>query len=342
MIQFIDKNTDLGSIINDACNILYGKINALRIDEIDIEPLFREYFMKCHFNRQLFSLKTSANLLYEAIATSGKKHTEIVLMDYGAGLGTLYLLAKIIGVRKVIYNDLMPEFGHAARLIDQALGYQMDEYIVGDTLATCEELRTKKIECDIITSRNVLEHIYNLSYFFKLLHEYQPRAILYNSTTANWRNPATHIQHIYLHVQGRKFYGKEKLAHIKQAIPDIAEGDAKKLTHVLLQYGGDEFIRAIENYKLNKVMPPPKNDYTNFCTTDGNWGEHMIPYSSYISFAPQYTIEFKPGFWDVDYHSAIKQMLGKTMNVLTRMLGKQGVLTSSFIYIIAIPKASVQ
>lgn len=340
MIQFIDKNTALSTIINDACNILYGKINALRIDEIEIEPLFREYFMKCHFNRQLFSLKTSADLLYEAIVTSGKKHTDIVLMDYGAGLGTLYLLAKIIGVKKAIYNDLMPEFGHAARLIDQALGYEMDEYIVGDTLATCEELRQKRIDCDIITSRNVLEHIYDLSYYFKLLHEYQPKAILYNSTTANWRNPATHIQHIYLHMQGRRFYAKGKKALIQEAIPGISEGDANKLTHILLQYGGDEFTQAIENFKVNQRMPPSKNDYTNFCTADGNWGEHMIRYSTYRSFAPQYTLEFKPGFWDIDYKNPVKQLVGKTMNALTRLLGKQGVLASSFIYIIAIPKVT--
>jgi hypothetical protein len=338
MISFIKTKTELGLSINNACNILYNKINRLNFDEIEFEPFFKQYFIKCHFSRQLFSIKTSAKLLYDSILLSGKHCNEITLMDYGAGLGNLYILAKMIGVKKVIYNDLMPDWEVSARAIDIALGYEMDEYIIGDTLRTCKILLAKNISCDIITSRNVVEHIYCLESYFNILSEYQPKAILYNTTTANWRNPATHIQHILIHLRNRHVIVERKLKFIKEQISDIDSSKALQLSKLLLQHGGNDFTNAIEKYKLDHVLPKSKNDYTNYCEVNGNWAEHLIPYSTYKKYASNYDVCIKPGFWDVDYSNISKRMLGKTMNFFTTLLGNHGVVFSSFIYIIAKPQ----
>jgi 2-polyprenyl-3-methyl-5-hydroxy-6-metoxy-1,4-benzoquinol methylase len=338
MKQYLPQQDALGLAINKACNELFIKIQTLDIDVLPFEPFYKWYFKKCHFDRPHFSLKTSAKLLYDAITITGKPAQDVVMMDYGAGLGTLYILAKMIGVKKIIYNDLMQEFVTPAIAVDKAIGIVMDEYIWGDTEETCKTLLAKNIECDVIVSRNVVEHIYDLKAFFNIIYCYQPKAILYNSTTANWNNPAAHLQHVMIHKKSAKIMVQKKLAIVQEKIPNITIENANALTKILLQYGGTEFNDAIQNYKTTKQLPTAKNDYTNVCDETGNWGEHLLPYKKYKNMAPQYNISFKPGFWDVDYKSAVKNLLGKTMNAITKILGKAGVVNASFIYVIAVPK----
>ena len=58
------------------------------------------------------------------------------------------------------------------------------EYIVGDIDDTLSALNHKNIQCDIITSRNVIEHIYKLDDFYDAIAHAQPEAWIYSSTTA--------------------------------------------------------------------------------------------------------------------------------------------------------------
>jgi 2-polyprenyl-3-methyl-5-hydroxy-6-metoxy-1,4-benzoquinol methylase len=342
MIEFLNIKTPLANLINEKCNELFVALPNLDIDALPFEPFFKMYFKKCHLERGHFTLETSAKLLYDAILATGKPHQEVVMMDYGAGLGTLYLLAKMIGVKKIIYNDLILEFATPAMAVDKALGIVMDEYIIGDTEATCKILQEKNIECDVIVSRNVIEHIYNLEEYFKIIFQYQPKAILYNSTTANWNNPAAHAQHIYLHYKAKPILIDKKIAKIKTHIPSIDDMSAKTLAYFLIQHGGVEFDEAVAKYKLDKIMPKHKGDYTNVCDETGNWREHLLPYKKYRALAPQYNLEFLPGFWDTHYKNPIKKYLGKTMNFISKVLGKKGVWSASFIYVVARPKVKFQ
>ncbi len=344
MIEFIKSKDALSTLINESCNELYAKINSLDVEQLPLEPFYKWYFNKCHKNRPIFSLKTSAKLLYDGLVATQKPLQEVVVMDYGAGLGTLYILAKMIGVKKIIYNDLLPEFASPAIAIDKIFGIIMDEYIIGDTISTCEQLQQKNIVCDLIVSRNVLEHIYDLGTYFKTIYQYQPSAILYNSTTANWRNPAAHIQHVLIHGRSREVILNKKLEIANKLIDaspkqkSISNIQKKALAERLLQYGGAEFTAAIENFIATNEMPIAKNDYTNVCDETGNWAEHLVPYSGYRKYASQYNITFRPGFWDTNYSSSLKTILGKTLNFFTQLLGDNGVLLSSFVYVIARPK----
>ena len=340
MKTFLPHNDELSILINAACQELQERLQTLNLDSIEIEPFFRSYFIKCHVDRVIFSLKTSAVLLYNGIQSTGKNHTEVVAMDYGAGLGTLYTLAKMIGLKKVIFNDLMPELENPAKAIDAALGVCMDAYIIGNIQTTCEALSQKRIQCDLIFSRNVLEHIYDLENFFETIHKYQPNAISYNSTTANWKNPAAHLQHIWIHKKLRKRFTQEKTLFVQSKIPNIPISKAQQLANQLLQYGGKELEVAVENFSAKNEFPKSKNNYTNLCDINGMWAEQLLPYSAYQKFAPQYEVTFKPGFWDEENQRVIVALLGKILNVFTRILGNTGVVTASFIYIICKPRTS--
>jgi hypothetical protein len=45
-------------------------------------------------NVLFFSTETSAHILYRSIMMTGKRIEDITLMDYGAGVGTLFLLRQ--------------------------------------------------------------------------------------------------------------------------------------------------------------------------------------------------------------------------------------------------------
>lgn len=108
MITYLPYKDDLALLIEKQCHILREKIESLDIEQMPFEPYYKLYYNKCHLHRPEFSLATGARLLYLGIKSTGKPHADVTIMDYGAGLGTVYLLAKMIGVKKIIYNDLLP------------------------------------------------------------------------------------------------------------------------------------------------------------------------------------------------------------------------------------------
>jgi 2-polyprenyl-3-methyl-5-hydroxy-6-metoxy-1,4-benzoquinol methylase len=274
-------------------------------------------------------------MLYYGIQSTGKPAQEIVMMDYGAGLGTLYLLAKMIGVKTIIYNDLMPGFAEPAIKVDQALGIVMDHYIIGDVKATCKYLQEHQLLCDLILSRNVLEHIYKLDEFFSTIHTYQPQAILYNSTTANSANPLTQIQHYMIHKRALKMWTPEKAEWIQKQYPQINSSQAMLLAHKLKAVAVPDLNQYCETYLKEGKLGALPTEGSNVVNVDGLWAEHLISLDRYKKYAPQYEVIRKPGIWDVDYDSAGKRWVGKVMQVFTNIFGAHA---ASFIYIICHPR----
>ncbi|HTE28298.1 methyltransferase domain-containing protein, partial [Flavitalea sp.] len=196
---FLPQKDALSRTIQDQAADLLKRLTELPVETLGMPQHCLDYFRSSHFKRLFFSIETSAHLLYRSITLKGKPVGETVIMDYGAGVGTLYMLARMIGCKTVIYNDHLEDWKTSALLIAKAIGVNIDEYIVGDIQDTLEILDKKNIQCDIITSRNVIEHIYKLDTFFNTVYSYQPGALIYSSTTANYHNPASHIKHILWH-----------------------------------------------------------------------------------------------------------------------------------------------
>src|SRR5688572_4704874 len=190
MDKFLPYEDDLGRLINSGATELYLRLTKINADQLGMPEHCLDYFKTSHSKRLFFSTETSAHILYRSIKLTGKKIEEIVLMDYGAGVGTLFLLAKMIGCRQVIYNDHLEDWKKSAETIATAIGVKIDHYVVGDIHQCMDELQSLNIKCDIIASRNVLEHIYKLEEFYKAIHTQQNQAIVYSSTTANNSNPA--------------------------------------------------------------------------------------------------------------------------------------------------------
>src|ERR1700744_5660791 len=101
MDYFIKPVDSLSRLINDNAEKLYQKLESLPLEQLKLSKLTEAYYRACHDKRKFFSVQTAAELLYRSITLKGKALEEVIVMDYGAGVGSLYILAKMIGCKKV-------------------------------------------------------------------------------------------------------------------------------------------------------------------------------------------------------------------------------------------------
>ena len=339
MDHFIRPDDRLAALINEKGKDLYARLKSLDVQQLGMPAQCLEYFRKSHFHRLFFSVETSAHLLYRALKKSGKAPESCVVMDYGAGVGSLYLLAKMIGCR-VIYNDLLEPWKISAELIANACSVSIDEYIVGDIDTTLDSLAAKDISCNIITSRNVIEHIYKLEDFYESIHKRQPAATVFSSTTANYYNPAAHLQHIRWHRKCERRYLKERAAMIKQILPDISRDDERKLARATRGLAVNDLHNAIATFSKG-VLPVPTRFYTNTCDpSNGVWAEHLLTFEQYRHAINErhFKVTFQPGFWDTHYSSSLKSAMGRAFNRVIAKGGKKSFRLAPFIYVIAEPQ----
>jgi 2-polyprenyl-3-methyl-5-hydroxy-6-metoxy-1,4-benzoquinol methylase len=339
---FLPHKDPLSRRIQENAADLLERLRKLPVETLGLPYHCLEYFKSSHYKRLFFSIETSAHLLYRSITLRSKPVEETVIMDYGAGVGTLYMLAKMIGCKTVIYNDHLEDWKTSALLIATAMDIKIDEYIVGGIEETLISLKEKEINCDIITSRNVIEHIYKLDDFYNTVATYQPSAIIYSSTTANFHNPASHIKHILWHRKWEKHFLPQRAATIKERLPELSAQELQKLAKSTRGLALNDFDEAIQTYKNSKKIPDPSVHHTNTVeASSGVWFEHLLPFKEYKKLVDpgKYDLYFEPGFWDTHNNKNYKNVIGKLFNPLIHITGKTGIRLAPFIYIIALPKS---
>ena len=341
MDRFLPHKDELGELLQAQSEKLYALMQTINVEALGLSEHGVEYFLGSHYKRIFFSIQTSANLLYHSIKLSKKRVEDVVIMDYGAGIGSLYILAKMIGCKKVVYNDILEEWKQNALLIAKAIHQDVDEYIVGNIDETLVVLKEKGIVCDIITSRNVIEHIYKLDAFYSVIDQYQPKAIVYSSTTANFNNPAMNLQHILHHRRVEKVYLQQRIDFIKKNFTQLTEDKLANIAIGTRGYEKSELIAAVNEFIKTGNFPSKNYHYTNTCDMNyGVWAENLIPFSIHeamVEVSGRKCI-IQPGFWDTHYSKTWKNKMGNIFNSIIKSNKSVGFLLAPFIYIIALPK----
>jgi hypothetical protein len=339
--NFLVADDALARSIAEKAQLLYDALRNLDVDTLGMPYHCLAYFKGSHFKRLYFSIETSAHLLYRCIRAVNKPVAEIVLMDYGAGVGTLYTLAKMIGCRKVIYNDHLEDWKYSAELIGKAIAVEADEYIVGDIPETLNYLDNKDIQLDVITTRNVIEHIYKLDHFYNLVATRQPQAWIYSSTTANFMNPASRVKHWLWHRKWEKQFVVHRFDIIKKFAPQLSETEIQRLAVVTRGQAGVDIENSVRYYIETKKLPAPVDKRSN--TSDpgnGVWFEHMLSFEEYRQLigSKHYKVSFFPGFWDTHYSNGLMNSVGRSLNSVIRASDSIGLRLAPFIYVVAEPK----
>ncbi len=341
--KFIEPYDGLAKRINDKANQLYQKLSVLDISDTEIDDFGKHYFSSHHTGRRLFfSLQSSVDIIYRSVKKTGKEVSALSFIDYGAGLGTLFLLAGSVGFKQVYFNDYFPQWAGYAKVICDKLGISITGFISGDIDAVIDHGKRNNVYFDIVASRNVVEHIYNLRNFYSKLHQSGLTTVCYSTTTANYHNIAMRLKHYWYHNKTEKaFYKKQREDHIKQRVPNISSGDLLQLVKYTRGKAFEDLTEAIDLYFAKRTIPPVEFLGTNTCDCDtGVWAEHLITRKNYIDITGKagFTLEYTAGFWDTHYKYTVVNLLTGFLNRIIKLSGKKGYWFAPFVNIVAIKK----
>lgn len=341
--KFIEPYDDIACLINDKANMLYQKIQLLDISNTPIDEFGKYYFNNHHTGKRLFfSIQSSTHIIYNSVKQLHKPVHETSFIDYGAGLGTLFLLAGMVGFKKVYFNDYFPQWAEYAKIICDKLDIHMDDYIPGDIDAVINYGKVNNTYIDIVASRNVAEHIYKLRNFYAKLYHSGITTICYATTTANYHNPVMRLKHYWYHYQvEKKQYKKQRASCIKELVPAVNDTDLEALVKLTRGRAFADFNNAVDLYFKKQPIPAVEFLYTNTCDcTTGVWAENLITRQNYSDIIQQsgFTFEYTAGFWDTQYKYGIVNLLTRLLNRVIKIAGKKGYWFAPFVNITAIKK----
>ena len=276
-----------------------------------------------------------ADLFQKMLLHTEKNISEIILVDYGAGSGLLGLFAKYCGFKKVYINDMDVNFIYAAQRLAGKLNIHPDGYIHGDINAVHNFFRNEKP--DAIAGTDVIEHIYDLSLFFKTLQEINPLMISGFTTGSNPENyfKVRKLQKLQVKDEFRgstseeMFGDKPEEAFFKQRSEIIRSNFSDLPNEITVQLATStrgktkkDIITAVQEYIAIGKFPPLLEHPTNTCDPiSGSWTERILSLTEYTRLFKQggFAAEFYPGFFNQFESSPIK----KIVNRLISLFGKK-------------------
>lgn len=340
---FIRQHGEFADLINEHANQLYRRLKSLDISILDLDEFGEYYFSNHHAGRRLFfSLQSSADIIYQSVKKINRPVNTINFIDYGAGLGTLCLLASKLGFKQVFYNDYLESWTINARKLFTHMNITVAAFITGDIDAVISYGKSNNIVFDIVGSRNVIEHIYNLREFYTKLYQSGLTSVCYSTTTANYHNIAMRLKHYWYHrkVENAQFK-KQRAAYIKELRPDVTEADLKSLVELTRGRAFADFTNAVDLYYNKKAIPPVEFLGTNTCDCrNGIWAENLLTRKDYFNIILQsgFKAEYTAGFWDTHYKNAALNSFTSLLNKVIKITGEKSYCLSPFVNVTAIKK----
>ena len=341
--KFIATHDDLAGFINEKANYLYQKLLVLDISDSPIDEYGKNYFNNHHAgNRLIFSIQSSAHIIYNAVKKSSKGISELTFIDYGAGLGTLFLLAGLVGFKKNYFNDYFPQWAVNAGIICKELDITIDDFISGDIDAVIDYGKAHNISFDIVASRNVVEHIYDLRNFYTKLYQSNLTTVCYATTTANYHNLVMRLKLYRHHYRLEKtIYRKQRKDYLKELVPGISSKDLQQLVKLTRGRAFAGFTNTVDLYFKMNPIPPVEFLHSNTCDCKtGVWAENLMTRNNYIDIIEKagFTATYTAGFWDTNYKYTVVNLFTGFLNMIIRVLGTKGYWFAPFVNIVATKK----
>lgn len=349
------KESPYLNIVNSSAELLEGKLRNLKYQELPISDYCKRYY-DYDMKKITFMLQAYSVMLTSAIELARKEASKIVLLDHGGGVGILSLLAKLVGIGTVIHQDIDPVISADARIVADELGIPAEHYISGETRDFVEYVNRLNLNLDILGSRNVIEHVYDLDEFFGETSRIESdRLILYLNTTANAQNPLTNIytrrlQRIYEHEGFSEEWGSRKRDKknasievrkriIGEHVGTLSDHEVERLAISTRGKRRDDILKAVDDYMATGVTGSAPAHPTNTCDPNtGSWFEHLLPVGEFRRLMEKNGFQYfaKNGFYNTNYRQWYLNLIAPVLNWQMRLLGNSGIVLAPFITVIGI------
>jgi hypothetical protein len=331
------------------------------LDTIELSDYNRRYFGSLIKNKQSLNLNLDKYSYLLKLSLSKYEYninSKPIFLDYGSGHGMMTLLAKQSGLfSKVVYSDIFEQSAIDAKKIASKLNLESDFYIVGDIHEIVKFSDETLLKFNIMTSYDVLEHIYNIEDFIKnLKFIFDSKFSFVMGSGANPLNPLISIRlrklHLYFENHDREVVFGRKSTDTTMSLRKQRELIIKDYyfkNEVIPKEDELEFLirntrglidkdieMYLSDYLASGIFGYSPDDPTNTCDAfTGNWFERLMnPYELRNKFHTNFdNISVNFGY----YYSLItnKYFIPKfVINSVMRLLPSKFAIKLSPFYII--------
>ena len=324
-----------------------AKLESLNENEIHFTGYAKDYLL------YLIKYRLHYLSIYQSIFQIISENTnadieDMVFVDFGAGNGLMAMFARLMPFHRVLAIDLDQEFIEAASITAGLLSIEGIEFIHGgeDRLLQLET-ENKKV---VIAGTDVIEHIYDLSVFFKMVVQIPHLLLTVFTTASNPQNPRIVKKLMDLQrreeliggdSEDRALFGyahKSFLELRKEIILNFRSFMDRELVHTIARISRglrkDDIEKLILDYEKKGVLPQEISHPTNTCHPyTGSWSERLIELEDYRILYSAYGLKLfvSNGFYDSQKGEVLRRLIMRFLNWFIRLMPVQGRKISPFI-----------
>jgi 2-polyprenyl-3-methyl-5-hydroxy-6-metoxy-1,4-benzoquinol methylase len=332
--------------VDQAAQRLARKLAALPLDALPISPYIRRH-LRLKIDSLDAYLQLYSFILLSSLADTDTPLEQLTLCDYGAGSGVLAMLAKELGVGKVIYNDIYDLACRDAGTVGRALNCEADAYIHGDIAELARSTRAAGAQISAIVSYDVIEHVYDVVDFHRQLADVASESVV----MASGANPFNLAIRRNLTRQHHQFEYSDRPAReghkdrdtlrshlavrrdiIREMGVSLTEQDTETLARGTRGLNRDDIVRAVRAFQYFGTLPVPRHP-TNTCDPyTGNWQEQLInPFRLAQALASGGChSRVVAGYYCCTSPSSVRRLAKRCANLAIRVTGAGGLLLSPF------------
>jgi len=239
-------------------------------------------------------LRRYAYLVALSLAGNRLPLAEFTFVDYGGGSGILSLLAKELGIGRVVYDDIYDVSCRDAGTIARETGIRVDDYVCGDVNVLIRYLEERSVSINAISSHDVIEHIYDMEGYLRSLRLLPSNSLrVVFGCGANMKNPLIRRKLMKNHLEceyrdrERKWGHKERdslrsyldlrMEIIRTYDPALSGGTVEEIARLTRGLMKRDIEKCVDEYKTRGEISYRPDHPTNTCDPyTGNWAEHLI------------------------------------------------------------------
>jgi 2-polyprenyl-3-methyl-5-hydroxy-6-metoxy-1,4-benzoquinol methylase len=341
--------------IQTSASNLYNKLGSINLAESGLSP-YNQKYLNNYLQEYTFYIRFYTQVLITTLRELKKPVEDSVFVDYGGGSGFFSFLAKDLGFKTVVYNDIYDVSVADTKILSKETGILIDHFVCGDIDVLADQINQSGLEVDLICSFEVIEHIYNLENWFRSAQKINGAVTLVFSSSANIKNPYI-VQRLKKAQKKAELFGCEKVwgskerdtirpfLEIRKEIiselnPGLEANQVERLAKLTRGFNKEDIIKEVKEYLNSGKEIKPLAHPTNTCDPyTGNWSEHFINHK-WLKDLVQHNgfdnISIKPGLYTFSENKLVF-LIKKILNFLIRGCGSFGLMFSP-IYILKVRK----
>jgi 2-polyprenyl-3-methyl-5-hydroxy-6-metoxy-1,4-benzoquinol methylase len=321
---------------------------ADRLQAIDYNQLPISDYNKQYLNRQkqacLYYTRICGHCLARCYTTLHALDRSFTFVDYGGGSGFMSMMAKKIGIKRVIYIDLNPLSVETVKVLKEKTGLGPDIILQGDSDTLAAWCAEEKIKPELLIGLDVIEHVYNLEKLFADLIGIDKGMEIMFTTASNPLNvhKKRKLQQLMLDYEkggnASPNYYELRKDFIVRTYPGLYSPD--ELEKVAISSRGltfDDMSRIIIGNKMSReqklALPYNKDPYNTCDPRNGNWMERILPLKAYEDLLKpyHYSLEIGNGFYNADRKNPLTSLIAKIANYFIMRANIYGLLVAPFV-----------